>query len=171
MILLPDIVNRTKRCIGSGVWIERDGSRVEATISLAFETAVVQGLTIRIGALTTMPDTAVSINLLYEPSDARCTNLMRIEWNPLRPHTNPIKGPKRLRQLRITGSHIHEFQINYDQRSNGMKEKNLPFAKAIEPNPTSFGSLLKYTERAFKIEGLTKSLEAPPWRPGSLFEA
>lgn len=167
---LQDLVENQKHMIGSAVWLERDGTRVETSILIGMNGRIIEGLTLRASALVTMPDQAVSINLLYQPGSRSCTNLMRIEWNPLRPHTNPMKGPKRLKGLTIDTSHIHSFGVNFDQRANDMKGKNLPFAERIDPNPSEFKDLLVFAERTFKVEGLASNLPIPPWRFGSLFE-
>jgi hypothetical protein len=106
---LQELVETQKHVIGSATWLERDGTRVETSILMGIDGRTIEGLTLRASAITTMPDNAVSINLLYQPGSRNCTNLMRVEWNPLRPHTNPMKGPRRLKGLTINASHIHHL--------------------------------------------------------------
>lgn len=128
----------------------------------------VQGLELRGGALQSLPDKAVRFQLQYYPPKGQCIPLVRVEWRPLAPHTNPANCAEDLKLLKIPGSHIHGFDMNWLADLDRMRTRNLPVAKPLITDPSSFTELLELLGKELRIEGLDK-IEPPPWREADLF--
>jgi hypothetical protein len=128
----------------------------------------VQGLELRAGAAQSLPDRAVRFQLQYYPAKSECLLLGRIEWRPLSPHTNPANCAEQLKLLRITGSHIHGYEMNWLEEMGRLRTGNLPVAEPLKDDPTNFEALLEVVGREFRITGLEK-IERPPWRMANLF--
>ncbi len=168
-VSLPDLFHKKKVVASRLKWRKRDSTRVEFAAPLAIDGSVFEGLELRGKAIVDMPERAVCFNLLYYPTNSRCRQLCRIEWNPLRAHINPLKGNDRLNGKRLDRvSHIHDFDDNWLPEFNRMRLKNLPFAARLDPNPSSFQELLDLVEERLRIEGL-RGMEPPPWSEGTLF--
>jgi hypothetical protein len=149
-------------------WQVRDSKFFTLVSALDVDGVTVEGLGIRAAALQTMPDRGVMFQLEHAPPHGPSVQLVRIEWNPLRPHTNPNVGPVNLRLQRIDGSHIHGFTDNWIEGENRMRSGNLPIAFLIEKNPESFQQLLKVIGEVLNIDGIV-DIEQPPWKEGELF--
>lgn len=167
-LTLPELVIADKVIQGRPKWQERDSQRLELTAALSVNSIVIEGLEIRAKAFSTRPERGVCFNLQYFPGHSACTQLCRVEWNPLRPHTNSLNGPDNLAGLFIEGSHIHEFADNWIGSEGVMRIKNLPMAKPINPNPGDFGQLLDFLTTSLKIANM-HVIEQPSWRVGDLF--
>jgi hypothetical protein len=166
---LPDLVNIEKSIVFTPKWVEV-GSRFELSFPLQIEETVVEGLEVRAKALKEFPDRAVCFNFQYHPANEPCVPLTRIEWNPLRDHTNPIDHSHPLSGLECgKHSHIHKFSDNWLEHSQRMRTRNLPFAALIEPNPATFAGLLDFVSGATRIKGIGL-IETPPWVEGDLLD-
>jgi hypothetical protein len=83
-------------------------------------------------------------------------------------HTNPNSGEQPL--MRITGSHIHPFELNWLPELGRMRAGNLMIARPLNPDPASYEELLAIVGKEFRISGLDR-IERPSWRLGDLFGA
>ena len=167
-LYFPDLIDAAKQIVTPPKWKERDSVRVEFASAVMTDGVVPEGFELRGGALINRPDRGVTFNLQIHPSNAPCVSLARIEWNPFRPRTNPLTGPKALCGMIISGSHIHHFEDNWLPDLHRMRQKNLPFARPIDVNPATFEDLLVLAQETLRIDGLI-ALESPAWTEGSLF--
>lgn len=149
-------------------WVEADSKRFTLVASLEVDGESIEGLGLRANALITIPDRAVCFQLELHPARGPCVPLARVEWRPLRPHTNPKKGPSELQLLRLTGSHVHEFDLNWLEKQGRMRTGNLPVARPVVEDPTNFDSLLVLVQKEFRINSL-KAVQPPPWRESTMF--
>lgn len=125
-----------------------------------------KGMELRGKALQTIPDRAVCFHLQYYPARGPCTPLARAEWRPLSPHTNPNVGKYPL--LRIEGSHIHAFELNWLAELGRMRAGNLVIARPLNPDAATLDEFLAIVGKEFRIKNLNV-IERPPWRLGDLF--
>ena len=165
---LRELFEAAKTLTTNPRWVDTDSTWFNLGCPIDVDQVTVEGLELRGGAGQTLPDRAVRFQLQLHPARARCIPLCRIEWRPISPHTNPNSGPEHLRLLRIDGSHIHGFEINFLEADSRMRRRNLPIAEPLNPDPQSFDDLLDVVAKAFRISGMEK-IEAPPWREADLF--
>jgi hypothetical protein len=153
----------------SAAWVAADSTWFCLNASLDLKSGeTVQGLELRGGAHQSLPDRAVRFQLQYHPPKGQCAPLTRIEWRPLSPHTNPANCAPELSMLKIGGSHVHGFEMNWLADLDRMRTGNLPVAKPLMTDPSSFTELLVVLGEELRIEGLDK-IEPPPWRVADLF--
>ncbi len=165
---LRELFEANKILASNPKWIATDSTWFDLEAPLDIDGVTIEGLELRAGAGQSLPDRAVRFHLQYHPARSPCIPLCRIEWRPVSPHTNPNQGPEHLRLLRIVGSHIHGFEMNYLEDEGRMRGKNLPIAEPIDPDPSSFRDLVDVVAAEFRINGM-EQIEPPPWREGDLF--
>lgn len=88
--------------------------------------------------------------------------MCRIEWRPLKPHDNKGLGPEEFRMRKITESHIHPFDLNWEHSPPQVRRGNLPIAVPICEAIDSYEEALAFVEKEFRIKGVV-GLPAPPW--------
>jgi hypothetical protein len=108
------------------------------------------------------------MQIQYQPTRGPCTPLARAEWRPTSVHTNKAVGPPELQMLRISETHIHEFDLNWLPDKDRMREGNLPVARPIRPDLQSFEDFLVFVGKAFRISEIQK-VERPSWQEPGLF--
>jgi hypothetical protein len=103
------------------------------------------------------------VQLLHGPGPLR--PLSRIEWRPLKGHTNrKIGADKRLHYKVITGSHVHSFRKNWVASEGRMVDENLPVADELPTEPKTFAELIAFAADEFRIPNMVE-LPTPPWEP------
>lgn len=145
-----------------------DAHRFTLAVPLDIDGVTVEGLELRGGCIQDSPDRAVGLHLQYHPAKRPCTPLARAEWRPLGAHTNPNYGPRSLRLLRIEGSHLHSFDLNWLEGDGRMRAGNLPLAQPLDPDAANLDAFLAFVGKEFRIMGLDQ-MEPPAWRLGNLF--
>ncbi len=166
--LLQKLFEVPKKISGKPQWHQADSTWLRLTCSLEVGGGTVEGLELRGGAIQTLPDRAVRFHLQHYPAKGPCTGLARIEWRPLSPHTNPNYGELPL--MRITGSHIHPFELNWLPEFGRMRAGNLIIARPLYPDPTTYEELLAIVENEFRISDLDR-IDRPSLRLGDIFGA
>jgi hypothetical protein len=122
------------------------------------------GLRLRCKALKQFPNEAVTIQLEIAQGRARHSAIWRIEWRPLRPHTNPYKGAaKELHGMRIAGSHEHCLPDNHVPDTDRILSEGIRLARPITPDPQTFEDLLAYAKGCLKISDL-EAIPPPDWQ-------
>ena len=149
------------------VWDAPDSIWFKCTVALDIDGVTVPGLELRGTAGQTLPDRSVSFHLQHHPPREECVHLARVDWRPLGSHTNPESGPRKLRLLRVEGSHIHGFDNNWLADSERLR-MSIPVAELLDPDPASFEELVARVGKEFRIRGLDR-LERPNWRMSDLF--
>ena len=67
-----------------------------------------------------------------------------------------------MRFTEIRGSHHHPFELNFMPEVSRVREKNLPIAFPIIPNPKNYFEFLAFVGKAVNISNISL-LELPPW--------
>jgi hypothetical protein len=146
-------------------WVERDSTFLSLTCPLDLEDGtVIEGFFLRATAMKHRPDRTVAFQLVYKPQRRNVEGgpFARIEWRPLKPHTNKNFGPPHLRLLTIRGSHYHRFDYNWAHSPAQVRRGNLYTAEPIDPDPPNYGDLLAFVEKEFRIQGVS-AIAVPPW--------
>jgi hypothetical protein len=168
---LPDIFAAEKTMVAVGSWVERDphrrGDLLTYVSALEIDGVSIPGLRVRATCFRSLPDEAVSIQLEYHRPRQHGGALSRIEWNPLKPHNNKGRGPPEFRFVEITQSHIHPFDLNWNETAKQLRRGNLPIAIPIELELKDFSSLLAFAGKSFRINKI-EDMPVPEWR-GDLF--
>jgi hypothetical protein len=89
--------------------------------------------------------------------------LSRIEWRPVSGvHKNPPLDRKP--SPPIFGSHHHAHLPNWLESQGRMREGNLPFAEALDPDPPTYEAFLDLVRTRFRINGIDQ-IGVPAWEP------
>jgi hypothetical protein len=83
-------------------------------------------------------------------------------------HTNKAVGPPELQMMRISETHIHEFEHNWLAEEGRMRVGSLPVARPVRPDLQSFEDFLVFVGKEFRISEIEK-VERPSWREPGLF--
>jgi hypothetical protein len=88
--------------------------------------------------------------------------LAQVDWRPLSGgHKQPkIAGVGRREFL--SGSHFHPLNDNWLEREQRMRETNLPWARAISPDPQSWHDLLDVSRELLRIDNMS-IIPVPGW--------
>jgi hypothetical protein len=145
-------------------WTEPDDTgKIEIFAPLEVAGVTVGSFALRATCNTNRVDADVLFQLeIGIPGSRTRLPLARIEWRPLSPiHKNPAVNcqPSPL----ITGSHHHTHQANWLEEQGKMREGNLPFAIALDPDPATFDELLDLVRVQFRINGITR-IKLPQWQ-------
>jgi hypothetical protein len=166
---LRELVEAPKTLPVRPAWVATDSTWFDLNASLDLSSGeTVQGLELRGGACQSLPERAVRFILQHYPAKGQCVGLVRIEWRPLAAHTNPANCAPDLSMRRITGSHIHGFDMNWLPDLDRLRTGNLPVAEPLSVDPSSFQELLVVVGKELRIAGLEK-IEPPPWREADFF--
>ncbi len=159
---LEDFFCRPKRLRRRPKWnANADKLRYEFTAVLELEGVVVGGLELRGKAHKTELDRDVCFQLEYSPGILTRTILSRIDWRPFHTHGNDACVDEEVSLDVITGSHIHDFYLNYLVAAGRMRKK-LSFARRINPDPRNFIELLAFSMDAFNISNMDL-IQPPEW--------
>ncbi|WP_256807137.1 hypothetical protein [Bradyrhizobium sp. Bra64] len=164
----PGMMAAEKTLSGRPKWEQSDSVWFCLTGSLEIDGVTIPGLELRGGACQNLPDRAVRFQVQYQPARGPCSHLSRAEWRPMGVHTNKAIGPPELQMLRISETHIHEFEHNWLPDEGRMRVGNLPVARPIRPDLQSFEEFLVFIGEAFRISGMQK-VERPGWQEPGLF--
>lgn len=149
-------------------WIKRDEERFNLVSPLDIGGVTIEGLQFRAIAMINRTDEMVTFQLEYFPAkkNPKGGPIARIEWKPLAAHSNKNIGPEKYRNLIQKGSHHHEFALNWQHDSDGVRKgnkSNLPISVPIKPEPT-FDEMLAFVGKEFNISPI-EWVSRPPWEP------
>jgi hypothetical protein len=165
---LPGLYAAQKVLSGKPKWEQSDSVWFCFTGSLEIDGVTIPGLELRGGACQSLPDRAARFQLQYQPPRGPCTHLTRAEWRPMSVHTNKAVGPPELQMMRISETHIHEFEHNWLAEEGRMRVGSLPVARPVRPDLQSFEDFLVFVGKEFRISEIEK-VERPSWREPGLF--
>ena len=163
----PTLFRATKTIPVKPHWDSTDSTWFRLTGSLDIDGVTIGGLELRGQALRSVPDRAVCFQLQHFPAKGTTMVLSRVEWHPVRPHTNPKAGPDHLQLQRFHCSHIHRFEDNWLPKQDRTRA-GIKVAEPLVPDPTTFQELLMLVGKEFNISGIDK-IEAPSWPVETLF--
>ena len=94
----------------------------------------------------------------------RCIPLMRLDWRSLEGgHQNPRREGSPVSGHKVSDTHLHAFDLNYNPTTGRMRGKALRMAMEIDQDLQSVDDVLRYAGNAFRISNIT-IVVAPPWR-------
>jgi hypothetical protein len=139
------------------------GRGVSLVSSFDIDGVTQEGARFRATALPAFPDRNVVLQLEFHPPTGRGGTFVRIEWRPLRAHSNRGLGPPKYRFRLIGGSQLHSFELNKALGFSMMVRDNLPIAIPLEPEPPDFVTFLNVAGKLFHIIDLDR-IPFPPWQ-------
>lgn len=145
-------------------WIPADRNSLKLSCPLDIDGVTVAGLELCVYALAELPNEEVCVQLQYMPPKTRSFPFCRIDWNPFRGHYNKGKGPEELKFIKFKSTHIHPFDLNFDEQSGKMIDLSLPIAIPLQENPSNFQELLALVAKELKISNMDW-VPTPPWQP------
>jgi len=144
-------------------WIQPDSENLRLSCPLDIDGITVAGLEFCAYATRQFHNEGVRLQLQYLPPKGRSYPFCRIDWKPFHEHCNNGRGPADLKLLRMTGSHIHSFELNFIPETDTLRQHNLPIAEPLTPDANSFEDLLDFTAKLFRI-GNMDWVSSPPWQ-------
>jgi hypothetical protein len=165
---IPELYAAEKAIVSANAWVERDNAQPSRLLTmiahLEIDGVSIPGLRLRGTAIRSMPDRAVTFQLEYHRPRQHGAALARVEWLPIKGHNNKGMGPKELRFVQITGTHIHPFDLNWNDAQKQLRRGNLPIATPLDLTPNTFDRLLEFVGKEFRIKGL-ENVRQPEWQP------
>jgi hypothetical protein len=152
------------RLVGGATW-QVSGQELTLTAFIDVNGVTSPDVVLRGTAELHYPDARVLLQVERSEGAGNLRPLSRIEWNPVRGHTNKkLGGNKRLHYKQITGSHYHGFAMNWNSAADAPWGPNLPIADAPPQHLGTYAALLAFASVEFRIQDLAV-LPAPPWEP------
>lgn len=154
-----------KELASEPAWKQRDRfESVRLVSAIDIDGITQEGFYFSANAQVYLPDSSVTFQIEYHPIRNRqlAGPIFRFDWRPRAPHNNKGVGPVEYRFHQIVGSHLHDFELNWDPEKQAMKKGNLPIAVPVSDALDSYQSALDFVEKKFRIKGVG-NLPAPPW--------
>lgn len=122
------------------------------------------GLFLEGGTYPSIPDRNVTFELvLLVMGGARRVKLIRLDWRSLRDgHTNQKRYHCPDCPRRTTDTHLHSFDINWEDPPGRFRGPKLPCARDIPEPLQSFEELRTYVGKHFKINNIDV-VSVPDW--------
>src|SRR6476620_2471785 len=117
---IEGLISANKALHGVPVWRERNRDALDFSVPLEIEGVTVEALTLRGHALKSIADRDLIFQLEYHHALIIGGPVARIEWHPLRPHSNRGLGPKEFRHIIQDKSHHHRFDLNWRHSKDGV---------------------------------------------------
>lgn len=143
-------------------WLEPRPNYLTVVVPLDIGGITIEGLRFKAVAFKNMPEEAVTFQLEYYDPRRRGGAMSRIEWRPIKGHTNKNCGPAELRNVPITGSHIHPFPDNWAHSAGEVRKGGLPIAIPILEPLQTFEDSIDFAAKAFNLSGL-EFVRRPQW--------
>ncbi len=158
----------SKTVSASAKWKFRDSEWMVLVVPLDIDGVTVEGLSFRATAMRKRPDEAVTFQLEYAPPLGRAKGgpFARVDWKPLRPHNNKKIGPAEFHDIPQTGSHHHDFWLNWRHSEQAVRKGSVDISIPIVPE-MSFEEIVAFVGKEFRILNIN-SLPKPEWS-GMLF--
>ena len=149
-------------------WKARDDSWMSLVSPLEINGVTIEGLRFRGTARRDRPDEQVTFQLEYFSPTGKPKGgpFSRVDWNPLRPHTNKMVGPVEYQNMLQNGSHNHEFRLNWEHNESYVREGVLPISIPISPD-LNYNEIVAFVGKEFRISNINW-LPIPEWS-GTLF--
>jgi hypothetical protein len=157
----------SRKCWG-GTLIWRQAPRHRSNTSLQLVAPLLvggvaqSGFQARFNARADLPEGDVDAQLeLWCPEIEGFLHFERLEWRPIRPHTNPQNAPAGLRGRCLADRH-YPFSLN---RRLGIQALLQTVTLIGRPLPNDLGTYQKFTEFLGTVWMIdTSSLPTPPWQ-------
>jgi hypothetical protein len=147
---------------------DKNSNKLELIVSLEIENVVQEALILRGTAIEQYPEKNVTFQLEYDPPVEKRTPFHRLDWRPLRPHSNHGQGPSHLKFVLQEDTHLHDFFENRAIADSAFDpfdpRNNLPVAFPIQPEPPTFNDMLAVLCDHFNIINGNR-IPKPAWQP------
>lgn len=158
---IREILEAPKTLLRAPVWIP-DGVYRRIVAPLAVDGVALEGLQIRGWYRPQRPERDVMLQLELQPAAGKQCPIERIDWRPSHKHSNNReRGGIPLGQF--SGSHVHEFELNYFESESRMLSGNLRYARPLATEVNDFQNLLAFAESRFRVNGLSDKWPSPEW--------
>ena len=144
-------------------WKVRDDNWMLLVSPLDINGVTIEGLKFRGTARRDRPDEQVTFQLEYFPTNGKYKGgpFSRIDWNPMRPHTNKMIGPVEHQNILQFGSHNHEFRLNWEHNERHVRGGVLPISTPISPD-FNYNEIVAFVGKEFRISNI-HWLPIPEW--------
>ena len=163
---LKNLAEAKKVIPTSRSWVEVGRNYLEWVSPLDIDGVTVAGLQVRLAAFELVPDENVRAQIEHHPPKGKCEPMARVEWRPLAEHNNKGRGPIEHRFKPFRQTHVHRFDMNWDQQRQRLFSPNLPIALPIQ-DVDSYDKFLDICGVEFRITNMS-IVPIPPWRPRML---
>lgn len=148
-----------KIAVGKADWVEGDRSSVrQIAWPLAVGGAITAGRLLAYSPIFLTPQ-QFGVVLAFE----RC--IARIDYEPKGIHRNPFFGPRHLRGVVVRGPHAHLWEDNQHIVKQGQLPAELPFARKLPKECSSFEHSLAWFCRTHHIALELQEVPELPWEP------
>lgn len=136
---------------------------VRLTAPLDINAVTVQGVRFTMSAYRFTPFRWVTFQIEVDSkAHPKGKPMVRFEWLPKSPHSNKGLGPPEFRHIVQRDTHLHCFDLNWDQSEANVRKGYLPIAVPIEESTSDYQAALDFVEKKFRIKGVG-GIGLPPW--------
>jgi hypothetical protein len=160
---LPQLHAATKIISASVSWSSARSPWLTWVSPLDIDDVTVLGLQVRVEAHADTANAAVRAQLEFRAPRGKPEPLCRVEWRPVRPHSNNARGPLEYRFKKISGTHVHKFELNWDETRGRLLSPNLPIAVPAQ-GVDSYEKFLDMCKSEFNVTNMAE-VPLPPWQP------
>jgi hypothetical protein len=144
----------------------RSNHCLEIVAPLLLQGVVRSGFQARLNARADLPEREVYGQLeLWCPEIERFLHFERVEWRPMKPHTNPMHSPAGLRGIKLTNRH-HSFQLNRRAGLPGLLQTTQLTGVDLPGSIQTFNDFAAFVGEAWRID--MTQMPVPPWQGGLL---
>ena len=163
---LRSLVESDKAIRSPADWSLRAKGKLDLKLALSIDGLTIEGLWLKCCAIEHLPEQEVVFMLLYDgvgvPGVHGNACLSRVEWNPVRGHDNKGRGPRELRHVQQSGTHVHYFKDNWNDKDECLMRGNLPVARPVIESIQGFSACLDFVGKLFRINNIIE-IKAPEW--------
>jgi len=137
---------------------------LKLSVPLSIDGVIQEGFSLIGSTSVDTPDRHVTFILVYvDPSGfERGVHVAKAEWRPISGHNNKGWGPDGLKFIEQVESHCHCFNDNAALPDDVWKNRKLPVALPIKPDPQKFAEFLEFMGKKFRILNVSL-IPTPPW--------
>lgn len=140
---------------------ETGGSRFSAPIEIGG--VVEKGLTLHGFCFLNRPDINVSFELRIDRTEGtKAVPIERFDWRAIEGGHSNKRDMRRWKGRRTMETHVHAFSMNWSRSESRMKKANLPSARDLYTDLSSFEEARDYIGRRLRIKNIGV-VERPPW--------
>lgn len=163
---LPGIFHAGKRISFFPGWSspEAETSYIHFDAPIEIGGVTETGLVLHGGCISNRPNCHVSFELRISKSPGRRSlPLDRLDWRSLEGgHSNPRRTNNRLSGIRVSETHLHDFELNYSAASQTINAGKLRIAREVEEPIETFEELRTYVGNHLRINNIELVTE-PDW--------
>ena len=136
--------------------------RWELSVPLEIDYVTEEGFYLESQCVRSLPDANVSTSLIYKPAGGLHGPICRLDWLPTAPHSNQGRINGSWQWKKMSGTHLHGYELNKHLGWAKMAKDNLPIALPVDDPLTGFRDMLTYVGKIWKIRDIQRIPE-PEW--------